>query len=446
MAEQSADDAEIKEIKSRVAAAAQMIDHLLSQTRPSEMTTGVGEAFDWLLAELPNTAGLLGDVDRHALEAAIQRKAPFFVLRGQNDTSLRGQVALARVLRSHPTIRHVRLYGNALGDAGAAALSEGLREGSLLEYIGLNCNHIGPVGAILVAEALQQNAALTELELGDNPIGDAGVAAIAGALPATRIRSVRSPPMSCSSPGLNLENVGMSGAGAASLASALARAAALTSVRLLVSFSLGPQLFLDGNPLGPPGMEALARHLNMSSLVKLNLSGSQIGPTGARSLAAALRDNTQLETLFLCDDQLGDAGAAEMGDCLAGNKGLRQSLDLRDNSTLGPAGTATLADALPRNTALHSLGLVGANPGAEGAAGLAAALTRNVTLQRVSLDGLLLAEVLVLAAALRQNPTVQVHFRFDQFNPEDLDTFIDRVGDAEILLRMGIALHDHDEG
>jgi small GTP-binding protein len=120
-------------------------------------------------------------------------------------------------------------------------------------------------------------------------------------------------------------------------------------------------LNLGGNQIGDAGAAALAA---LTQLTTLNLWGNQIGAEGAAALAAL----TQLTTLNLGGNQIGDAGATALA-------ALTQltSLDLRGNE-IGAEGAAALA-AL---TQLTTLNLWGNQIGDEGAASLAA-LTQLTT-------------------------------------------------------------------
>jgi len=114
-------------------------------------------------------------------------------------------------------------------------------------------------------------------------------------------------------------------------------------------------LHLEGNEIGDAGAASLAA---LTQLTSLDLGGNKIGAAGA----AALADLTQLTSLNLWDNQIGDAGAAALA-------ALTQltSLNLGRNK-IGDAGAAALA-AL---TQLTFLNLSFNKIGAAGAASLAA--------------------------------------------------------------------------
>ena len=75
-----------------------------------------------------------------------------------------------------------RIWEHKIGDEGAAALAGALRANSVLQVLGLGDNKIGDQGAAALAEVLKVNSALTTLYLGGNVVGDEGAAKLAGAL------------------------------------------------------------------------------------------------------------------------------------------------------------------------------------------------------------------------------------------------------------------------
>jgi internalin A len=114
-------------------------------------------------------------------------------------------------------------------------------------------------------------------------------------------------------------------------------------------------LVLSGNEIGDAGAASLAA---LTQLTSLDLTANQIGAAGAASLAAL----TKLTSLDLGDNEIGAAGAASLAALTR-----LTSLDLTANQ-IGAAGAASLA-AL---TKLTSLNLGGNKIGAAGAASLAA--------------------------------------------------------------------------
>ncbi|XP_061133479.1 NACHT, LRR and PYD domains-containing protein 12-like isoform X1 [Syngnathus typhle] len=88
--------------------------------------------------------------------------------------------ALASVLSSSRTLRHLDLNGNDLSDDGLEALAAGLAKPQCtLQVLWLERCNIGTRGCVSLAKALQSNPShLQQLNLGDNDIGEEGKRAL----------------------------------------------------------------------------------------------------------------------------------------------------------------------------------------------------------------------------------------------------------------------------
>lgn len=201
-------------------------------------------------------------------------------------------------------------------------------------------------------------------------------------------------------------------------------------------------LLLDGTPIGDEGATVLAGALApdepLAFNVSLVLSATGIGAVGGIALAAALRSKTStLSSVSLnWNEELGDDGAAAIGNALVSNVALRElrlarcsigdtgaarlgiglqgrssalhTLELEGN-VIGPAGAQALGTALKTNAGLDSLGLA-LNPlGANGAAALALGLRHNTNLTSLNLAGCELGDdgAEALALALRGNEVLR---------------------------------------
>ena len=115
-------------------------------------------------------------------------------------------------------------------------------------------------------------------------------------------------------------------------------------------------LRLEFNNIGPVGAEhigiALAENKTLQSL---DLGYNKIGPDGTRHIGAALTKNETLQSLDLCANNIDSVGAEHIGLALAQNKSL-QSLDLGCNN-IGRDGARHIGAALEKNTTLQSLSL-----------------------------------------------------------------------------------------
>jgi Ran GTPase-activating protein (RanGAP) involved in mRNA processing and transport len=101
-------------------------------------------------------------------------------------------------------------------------------------------------------------------------------------------------------------------------------------------------------------------------------------------IAAALRDNSKVITMWLGDNLFGEAGVTSLAAAVRGNRTL-STLDLWKND-IGDVEAAILAEALQENRTLTSLSLRGNSVGDTGARALAAALQHNTTMKILDLS------------------------------------------------------------
>ena len=161
--------------------------------------------------------------------------------------------------------------------------------------------------------------------------------------------------------------------------------AAAISMALTVNSSL-TSLVLSSNSIGSAGASSLSQALTAnSSLTSLNLGGNSIGDAGASSLCQALTANSSLTSLDLVLNSIGDAGVSSLSQALTAYSSLT-SLDLGGNS-IGDAGASSLSQALTANSSLTSLGLGGNSIGDAGVSSLSQALTANSSLTSLNLGG-----------------------------------------------------------
>ncbi len=119
-------------------------------------------------------------------------------------------------------------------------------------------------------------------------------------------------------------------------------------------------LDLEDNQIGDSGIQELAKVLSDTQIYTLNLEGNQIGDTGVQELAKVL-PNTQVHTLKLGDNDLGDIGMQELAKVLSSTQ--VHTLNLNGNQ-IDSSGVQALAKVLP-NTQVHTLNLWGNQIGNE---------------------------------------------------------------------------------
>ena len=110
-----------------------------------------------------------------------------------------------------------------------------------------------------------------------------------------------------------------------------------------------PRLGLGDNNIGPAGAEALAAAFRRGALSKLewlDLTDNPIGSQGMAALATPLRNMPTLESLFLCNCEIGDEGVASLVANLGKDDFKKlEDLDIEHNG-ITDAGMAKLLSAV----------------------------------------------------------------------------------------------------
>lgn len=244
------------------------------------------------LTTLALNRNMVSDAGASAIAAALSRGSRLErVDLSDNQIGPAGAVALGEALAGNQFLTRLELRNNVIGDDGAAAaaLGHGLAENSKLHTIYLFANQLGDIvaaglgralgtsglvglhlwgndigddGAAELAAGLKLNSRLKLLDLGGNHIGDAGAAAIGVALKNTKPRDGDG--ATAARGAMVLETLDLSGnqigdAGAEALAAGLAANRGLRS------------LDLTNNKIGRAGAAALARAIEGSGCTLRNL-------------------------------------------------------------------------------------------------------------------------------------------------------------------------------
>ncbi|XP_078515235.1 NACHT, LRR and PYD domains-containing protein 12-like [Lissotriton helveticus] len=155
---------------------------------------------------------------------------------------------LASVLKTNPSLKHLKLNGNKLGDSGAKKLCEGLKhpECKLQELRLEECSLTASCCKDLTS-VLKTNTSLTELDLGGNELGDSGVKKLC--------EGIKHP--GCKLKTLGLQRCSLTDSCCGDLASVLRTSTSLQ------------ELWLNENDMGHCGLKALCgglRHLRCKLL------------------------------------------------------------------------------------------------------------------------------------------------------------------------------------
>lgn len=166
-------------------------------------------------------------------------------------------------------------------------------------------------------------------------------------------------------------------------------------------------LDLSHNQLGDGGVRALQEVFWLSSMLKtLNLHCNKVGPQGWKDIAAVLRVSTTLSTLCLMDNPKGKDGGLALADAMNHNNTLT-SLNLSCNQFRDEAGER-LASALRSNTALRDLDLYCNWVRDRTGSSMARMLLTNTTLTSLNLRlSSIKDSAIEIALALRENTTLR---------------------------------------
>ena len=147
------------------------------------------------------------------------------------------------------------------------------------------------------------------------------------------------------------------------------------------------KLYLSDNEIGDGGAKELAANLHhCTQLKELNISGNKIGVDGAKELAANLHHCTLLNKLDLSCNKIGVDGAKELAANIHHCTQLSK-LDLSGNYNLiGVDGIKELAANLHHCTQLKKLDISGNEIGVDGAKELAANLHHCTQLNKLDLS------------------------------------------------------------
>ena len=88
----------------------------------------------------------------------------------------------------------------------------------------------------------------------------------------------------------------------------------------------GGTVYLEAKTIRDCRAEALCEAVHKYEVKELNLRDNQLGDAGAEAIAAMLRTNRSLTTLYLSFNKIGDAGEKALRKADYGRRGFRLSL------------------------------------------------------------------------------------------------------------------------
>ena len=314
------------------------------------------------------------------------------------------------VLKSLALLEILDVSANHINDCGAIAVAENIQHCTKLQNLDMNFNHIGDSGAIAITESLKHLTTMREFDLSYNQIGDEGAITITRALKDRkdfklflRINKITKEcvnTVTCLKPDIVFEinAISLDSATAVNILTInIDDSAFINNIKSLRCSADGAKalflkhctnlqtLDLHSNNMGNDGAKALADCLkHHNNLQTLYLYSNNIGNDGAKALADCLKHHTNLQTLSLSSNNIGSVGAKALADCLKHHTNL-QKLYLYSNN-IGSDGAKALADCLKHHTNLQILYLYSNNIGSDGAKALADCLKHHTNLKVVYLD------------------------------------------------------------
>ncbi len=195
------------------------------------------------------------------------------------------------------------------------------------------------------------------------------------------------------------------------------------------------RLDLCKQSLGTTHCETITRALQHNTQVRsLMLGTDAIGDAGAEAVADLASINTQLEVLYLGCNNIGPEGARALGTTLADGATNITGLWLKRNP-LGPDGATSIARMLRSNQHLRVLDMVNTDLRTEGVRAIVDALcSDNKNLQSLYLsgNGLDASTAIDLARLLRDAPQIKA-----------LYLSVNRLGDAGATCIADALRHNH---
>lgn len=202
------------------------------------------------------------------------------------------------------------------------------------------------------------------------------------------------------------------------------------------------RLDLCKQSLGPENCRLITQALERNTQVRSLLLGTDgIGDTGARDVARLVAQNDTLEIVYLGCNRISAEGTGALADALRDN-GSVKGLWLKRNP-IGKEGAFHLASLLRENTTLTTLDLVNTGIGSEGLAAVLEALTEsNRTLTRLYLggNGLGPADARLLANLLQANPTITaLLLNVNLLGDDGAQALAEGLRENQTLTELGIA-------
>jgi len=240
---------------------------------------------------------------------------------------------LSQAFKQNKSLITLDIRLNTISDDNARCLADALKTNTHLRTLSLPSTDLTGSSASIILDSLSRHLCLSDLDIGFNDLQDDGCRSLAAfQLTNSNIKRLR------------MRDSGVTDFGISRFFRAMKK-----NTRLAV-------LDISGNKIGKEPLNSLTEMLlHNRTLRELNLEKCNITRDGCRALARALRTNTSLKILNLSMNPIKDLGAAELADGLKYNR-VMETICL-NMCNIGNTGFICILEALKHNSNLNSLKL-----------------------------------------------------------------------------------------
>lgn len=318
----------------------------------------------------------------------------------------RGAMVIGAALHKNHYVTRLDLTQNNLGDEGALAITELLRVNTCITLLNLSHNGITDVGGVALASAFiptvsptgapgQWNKTLFTMILMGNDLGDDTLLAFSNATVCNR---------DLTRVDLSWNHVGPQGTNCLwrcfqrnplvnffLMANEIGDEGTVHLCDAVKRFGGRSQTSLNlyRNNITHRGAEAVGKLLqHNSTLLEVNLTGNSIGQKGMLALKQCLlegEEDCNLHSLNLSNNLLGDEGAIQLAELIAGNISALIHVDCSNNNITDKGATA-LVKALQSNTTLQMIDCQGNAFGPKATAALEELIRETKTMKSINVS------------------------------------------------------------
>ena len=315
------------------------------------------------------------------LASVIKNNSNLERLHLANNDLRKSSILILQALKENSNLQLLDLYGNKVTGEAAEDLASVIKNNSNLEQLGLANNDL-KTSSILILQALKENSNLQRLDLNGNKVTGEAAEDLASVIKNNS----------------NLEQLG--------LANNDLKTSSVLVLQALKEISKLKDLNLNGNNITGEAAEDLASVIkNNSNLEQLYLANNNLR-TSSILILQALKENSNLQLLDLNDNKVTGEAAEDLASVIKNNSNLEQ-LYLANNNLR--TSSVLILQAMKENCKLKTLNLNGNNMTGEAAEDLASVIKNNSNLERLHLanNDLRKSSILILQA-LKENSNLQL--------------------------------------